>query len=349
MESVSGSPNAHMIVTPTGEVSIVRGGIDVKLAAEIAAARREVVVKRISDSDERIAAANRELQTHLRNGRHLTILTPIQPRTREQVVLAAGALAAKLQWVRMEMSKLKCHRNILIRDMEEEEQAVSRNGSLVREISRASHATTAEAADEHAGELTPTQADLAPTASNTSLPPARSPSVITSRDDHSHRSASPTTDTDTEAPDGAPRKRKGKTVRRSLQRTLREAAPAVIGHRRGKSAAAADDADAAVDEGLERGAGSFTVHGKKASVITFGSEWQNISAEDRLKRKAAAGDDAEGSRRGSDALSRRGSSTAVKEELAEVPEGLAISPALLQKLNDVKAAAAAEEAAAAKE
>lgn len=36
-------------------------------------------------------------------------------------------------------------------------------------------------------------------------------------------------------------------------------------------------------EGLTRGTGSFTVHGKKASVVDFGPEFQNMTAEERLK------------------------------------------------------------------
>jgi hypothetical protein len=34
---------------------------------------------------------------------------------------------------------------------------------------------------------------------------------------------------------------------------------------------------------LSRKTPSFTVHGKKASIITFGSEWQNMPPEERLK------------------------------------------------------------------
>jgi hypothetical protein len=38
-------------------------------------------------------------------------------------------------------------------------------------------------------------------------------------------------------------------------------------------------------EGLSRAKGSFTVHGKKASVIQFGPDWENTTAEERLKTK----------------------------------------------------------------
>lgn len=60
--------------------------------------------------------------------------------------------------------------------------------------------------------------------------------------------------------------------------------------------------DAQENEGLAREKGSFTVHGKKASVIQFGSDWHNTTAEERLKTKkqlqeaaeAASADDRDG-------------------------------------------------------
>jgi hypothetical protein len=57
-------------------------------------------------------------------------------------------------------------------------------------------------------------------------------------------------------------------------------------HRRGgkgKESTSTIISDDAPDEGLSRAKGSFTVHGKKASVITFGPDWHDIPAEERLK------------------------------------------------------------------
>jgi hypothetical protein len=72
--------------------------------------------------------------------------------------------------------------------------------------------------------------------------------------------------------------------RRSLHRTLRETS-----HRRSHkgrdSSSTIVSEDAQENEGLTRDKGSFTVHGKKASVIQFGSDWHNTTAEERLKRK----------------------------------------------------------------
>ena len=114
-----------------------------------------------------------------------------------------------------------------------------------------------------------------------SLPEARRPD--TASDSEKARSR------DREAAEGRSK------VRRSLHKTLRDAH--VPNHHRGKkgkdsasSAAATEDESPLADtERLARGTGSFTVHGKKASVVNFGSEWQNVSPEERLKlRKQAA-------------------------------------------------------------
>lgn len=167
MDSITGSPGPHSVQTPSGEVNILRGGIDSQLAAEIAAARREVIEHKISDSEDKLADCNRQLQIHLRNAKHLTILTPIQPKVREQVVMAAGALAAKLQWIRMEMWKLRCHRDILAMDSDEERKSAreraGRNLAIVTpQISRQNSPATsihgAPPTSPLSGGPTPTQA-----------------------------------------------------------------------------------------------------------------------------------------------------------------------------------------------
>ena len=77
-------------------------------------------------------------------------------------------------------------------------------------------------------------------------------------------------------------------LRRSLQRTLREGAGHLSHHRsrKGKDSATgsamSDETVRDASTTLSRGSGSFTVHGKKASVINFGSELQHLSQEERM-------------------------------------------------------------------
>ncbi|PWW79555.1 hypothetical protein C7212DRAFT_168002 [Tuber magnatum] len=366
VDSTTGSLGSHSVQTPSGE-----------LAAEIAAARREVIEHKISDSEDKLADCNRQLQIHLRNAKHLTILTPIQPKAREQVVMAAGVLAAKLQWIRMEMWKLRCHRDILALDSDEERKcARERAGRNLAIVTPQISCQNSPAASIHgapptsplSGGPTPTQAMFTSASaveepSQVTSPSStqkggstcdftsgisrsargsmssagpRSPSLLSMlpngtssiqvNDDQSfetgrsRHSPTPTLsassigteigkekDEDKEKEkekekDNEEGKGKGKDkskvkdkdsgrpkIRRSLQRTLRESQ--ALGHRRGKSRDVSNDDPSKAGEvypgeteGLARGSGSFTVHGKKASVITFGSEWQTLSAEDRLRR-----------------------------------------------------------------
>lgn len=80
-------------------------------------------------------------------------------------------------------------------------------------------------------------------------------------------------------------------VRRSLQRTLRESPLAVPHHQKNKKmreSMSGVGEMAQSSAGLARGEGSFTVHGKKASVVTLGSTWLNMSAEERLELRKQA-------------------------------------------------------------
>ncbi|PQE21676.1 hypothetical protein CJF32_00004369 [Rutstroemia sp. NJR-2017a WRK4] len=366
--------------TPTGEVTVVSGKIDNKMANEILAARREIMLQKISDAEEKLAVAQKQLDDQLRNARHLQILAPIQPKTREQILLAAARMSAQLKWGRVEIWRLKCHKDILTLDLEDEKNGeaflpkpepgpsgdtpLSHRSALSRLQSKASSLTaqrtprsptsdsvtrpstatqsppekekeiedvfqtspsgkTASSQRAQASwELPPLSSDalppgrtsvpggapaspiLEPQGSRSSLKPAISDTQASSDPNLDAAEQSVLAQTgliDSNIADGEPRsetaidteenkdlndKDKGK-IRRSLHRTLREAhVPTHHRSRKGKdsaSSAAMSDEGNAADETLTRGSGSFVVHGKKASVITFGTEFQSMSHEERLR------------------------------------------------------------------
>lgn len=117
----------QVVQTPTGDVSINRGRIDHKMAQDILAARRDIMEQRIEEADEKLQAAEKQLDDQLRNARHLLILAPIQDKTRDQVRGGAAKIIAKLKWSRTEIWRLKCHRDILRLDLDEEKEI---NGDL---------------------------------------------------------------------------------------------------------------------------------------------------------------------------------------------------------------------------
>ncbi|KAI9773630.1 MAG: hypothetical protein M1840_006904 [Geoglossum simile] len=396
--------SAQSVQTPTGEVSILSGKIDAQLAQQILAARRQIISQKISEAEEKLSLAQKQLDDQLRNARHLQILAPIQAKTREQVILAAGRMAAKLKWVRVEMWRLRCHKDILLMDLEDEkrstidkqlrQQAIAapalvqlsspdpQKDGIAKLDSRTSRSRSPQRSPRTPTEARPPQSaslkehdfgveDLfhspshvsrqssyrknppswelpplafdtspihrgsisnthptSPASSNLTHPQSRS-SGIGSDGQPSFTDAigggSPMVHTEdnktdvlnaaglamVDGPSPGPRNtevtseddsRKGKfkrgaeaeavekgKSRRSLRGTLRDAhAPSHHRSRRGKdsgsSGITAEDGSLGPDsEGLARGTGSFTVHGKKASVITFGSEWQNVLPEERLR------------------------------------------------------------------
>ncbi|PHH84990.1 hypothetical protein CDD83_1074 [Cordyceps sp. RAO-2017] len=111
------SDATQLVQTPTGPVSIVRGRIDHKMAQDIQAARRVGIQRKIAEADRKVEDAQRQLEEQLRNARHLQILAPIQPRTRDLLLLAAARMAAQLKWTRMVIWKERCHRDILKQDL----------------------------------------------------------------------------------------------------------------------------------------------------------------------------------------------------------------------------------------
>jgi hypothetical protein len=382
---------------------------DARLLEQIINYRRQIMEDKIKEATEKLALAQKELDSLLRNARHLQVLTPIQARTREALILAAGRMSAKLKWIRVEMARTKCHRDILRLDLDEGAVGVAlietspltptlQKTSLLRSNRHSltsvdlrtgdtpttpkspvlsqkpgsdspsvtekmkgpdgsyrplSNVTSRASGHKSVNSLeVPASIENNSTGSSreaihlvTSNPGSHSlthqASIISSHhplSDSDSRLISPKLDLDNgekqvlreagllgadgtspsgkrpgtsgsdrdrvgsiSPPDGIPRDRG--SVRRSLQRSLRESqhAPHLQHHHRGKkrrdsnsSVVFTEDGKSVGGEsdGLTRGTGSFIVHGKKASVITLGSEWQSMSNEDRLRlRKLAQKDD----------------------------------------------------------
>ncbi|KAF1961630.1 hypothetical protein CC80DRAFT_195280 [Byssothecium circinans] len=395
------------LTSPTGDVTHKSGAIDKEYQQQMQKARRDLMQLRITNSEEKLTESIKQLEARLRDARHLQLLAPIQPKTRELVIHAAGRLSAKLKWARIEIWRMKCHRDILAQVLEDERQATSdghtrtervpsgsqpqltpqqgarasKMSGLARLSSKASSLsnvmkpplspagstarpgtkssrdtdfgedafkTPPETSRQSSPQIPSTQFTLPPLSlsphssthrgsliSSTAQSPKLSlhehrPSVSTlddtaiSSDDDSVAGAryttpppvqgdkaepktpempsmdglhlDPESESDADHPHatitGSPESRS--KVRRSLQRTLRESHGS-LSHRRGSrghktrdSASTVLTDDAPESEGLSRKQGSFTVHGKKASVIQFGPDWNNISAEERLKIRKQA-------------------------------------------------------------
>ncbi|KAI6783192.1 Protein transport protein sec73 [Emericellopsis cladophorae] len=312
---------AQLIDTPTGQVSVVKSQIDHQMAEDIQTARRGFMKNKIEEGEEKVRVSQQELEGQLRNARHLQILAPIQPRTRDGMLAAAAQMSARLKWTRMEMWREKCHLDILRLDLEEDNPTP---------LSRATPLTSQPTGSGAPGDMSGTRhegdcVDEDPNSSATAQLLEQTPQPRTakarplssdSHDDHdvdvdaeerdllkqaglleatsskeaSEKGTTSNVDDPGEQALALDRDRNDKNkIRRSLQRTLREGAGHLSHHRsrRGKDR---EPATGASDEPepesmLARGTGSFVVHGKKASVINFGSELQNMSHEDKLRAR----------------------------------------------------------------
>jgi hypothetical protein len=119
------SHSTKTISSPTGDVTVRSGAIDKDLQSQMKKARRDLMQLRISESEEKLTHSIKQLEGRLRDARHLQILAPIQPKTRDLVIHAAGRLSAKLKWARIEIWRMKCHRDILAQVLEDEKQAAA--------------------------------------------------------------------------------------------------------------------------------------------------------------------------------------------------------------------------------
>ena len=93
---------------------------DIGLTRQVMAARRQIMVQKIGEYDKDIGALQKQHDDILRNARHLLILAPIPPKSREEIVFAAEKTDSMLTWVRRDIWKMRCHRDILALDVQQD-------------------------------------------------------------------------------------------------------------------------------------------------------------------------------------------------------------------------------------
>ncbi|KAJ6574798.1 hypothetical protein B0H19DRAFT_1125805 [Mycena capillaripes] len=79
--------------------------------------RSHIIQSKVRDLDARISAAQSQLDSDLRFVRNIGTLTPFQRATRERLVSAVQAIAKRIMQVRLDITKLSCHREVLSNDL----------------------------------------------------------------------------------------------------------------------------------------------------------------------------------------------------------------------------------------
>ncbi|KAL2813987.1 hypothetical protein BJX63DRAFT_206794 [Aspergillus granulosus] len=375
----------------SGDKEPTSPGSTVGVMDELMIARKKLMQQKIKEANEALFSTQRQLDDILRNARHLQILTPVHFRAREQLIMAAGRIAAKLKWVRQDIWRTRCHREVLVRDLGGEDgqlrpspepqrlrlqipastsslpdsgsavspradkpaspipkspaapsekpasvYQVSSPSSSANGVRRPSLATSVTSPDlifrggrppsidngkDRTNSVSPnppnglerepsvlssgSKMDVASLASKTSkltLPGSfddgeerllREAGLLDATSSPSRKGSVAVESVDSESrkddtQDGSQSDRMSR-VRHSFHRTLRDSSSGHHGnHPRSRKRDSAQSAAALEDSqtgegGLSRKGGSFTVHGKKASIVTFGSDWQNMPPEERLK------------------------------------------------------------------
>lgn len=95
-----------------------------ELIKQIMAARRKQMISKIAEAEIKITDTTKQLDTLLRDARHLLLLAPIQPRTREVIIHSAARMDAMLKWTRRDIWRTKCYKDILYMDALEDTDEV---------------------------------------------------------------------------------------------------------------------------------------------------------------------------------------------------------------------------------
>ncbi|KAF2150501.1 hypothetical protein K461DRAFT_269944 [Myriangium duriaei CBS 260.36] len=120
--------------TPTGDHQR-HASTSPLLAKQIMAARRKQMISKIAEAEIKIDDTNKQLDTMLRDARHVLLLAPIQPRTREVVIHSAARMDAMLKWTRRDLLRTKCYKDILYMDALEDSDEVKDEAAKMRPIS----------------------------------------------------------------------------------------------------------------------------------------------------------------------------------------------------------------------
>lgn len=102
---------------PDSALDVRRGDLTQQMQRQVMAARRQVIMQKIGELAKEISEADRELESMLRDARHLLVLAPLPPKTRDDLIYAAAKADASIKWLRRDIWRMKCHKDLLAMDV----------------------------------------------------------------------------------------------------------------------------------------------------------------------------------------------------------------------------------------
>ncbi|KAM0716730.1 hypothetical protein Q7P37_008175 [Cladosporium fusiforme] len=112
--------SAHTVQSSTGDGLAKNPTYDPGLARQVMTARRQIMSQKIGEYEKELANMQKQHDDILRNARHLLVLAPIAQKSREELIFAAARTDATLTWVRRDIWKMRCHRDILSLDIQQD-------------------------------------------------------------------------------------------------------------------------------------------------------------------------------------------------------------------------------------
>ncbi|KAK3718512.1 hypothetical protein LTR37_005016 [Vermiconidia calcicola] len=103
-----------------GEMTMMNRGLTPQLQRQVMTARRQIMVQKVAEASKEITETNQQLESMLRNARHLLVLAPIIPKTRDEVILAAARTDVDIKWTRRDIWRMKCYKDILAMDVQQD-------------------------------------------------------------------------------------------------------------------------------------------------------------------------------------------------------------------------------------
>lgn len=92
--------------------------------------RAQIIRSKVRDLESRIAVQQSQLDSDMRLVRNVAVLTPFQRSTRERLQTAVQSVAKRIMQVRLDMEKLTCHRDVLVKDLAAEEHEWQRTKTI---------------------------------------------------------------------------------------------------------------------------------------------------------------------------------------------------------------------------
>lgn len=103
----------------------------------VSSSRAEHVSAKIRELESRISAAAPALEDELRFARNVAVLTPFRQTTRDRLVAVLAQLARRIAILRMDLAKMRSHRDTLVQDLSEERRQWMRTKTQALQIANA--------------------------------------------------------------------------------------------------------------------------------------------------------------------------------------------------------------------